>query len=312
MFPEIGLFRRRFFECVLIISLLVLLIMTSCINNQQFSFGVIADVQYADRDTWESRNYRKAIDKLAESITELNKSDAAFVVQLGDAIDGGEGAAGALEEVVAEFDKLNVPIYHVIGNHDLWDIDRQSVFEKLGLKSWYYDFEQGGWRFIVLDTMDIAVTGGWGEDSENYRRGREVLDELIKRDAPNAVEWSGGVGAGQMDWLRKILADAENKGQKVIVFGHIPLMPPEEIHTLWNSEEVVKVLQSYDCVKAYFAGHRHGGGYDEDGGIHYPTIEGVVDAPDENAYAIVHVFSDRLEIEGIGKVPDRVLYIDIK
>ena len=177
MFPEIGLFRRRFFECVLIISLLVLFIVTGCKNSQQFSFGIIADVQYADRDSWGPRNYRAAIDNLAQAVTELNKSDTAFVVQLGDAIDGGDDAAGALDLAVAEFDKLNVPTYHVIGNHDLWGIDRQSVFEKLGLESWYYDFEHGGWRFVVLDTMDISI----GTVMSRLSRARTMLKSVLQK-----------------------------------------------------------------------------------------------------------------------------------
>jgi hypothetical protein len=56
-------------------------------SKPQFSFGLIADVRYSDRDTVLDRYYRNAAEKLRVCINHLNGLDLAFVVQLGDLID---------------------------------------------------------------------------------------------------------------------------------------------------------------------------------------------------------------------------------
>ena len=42
-------------------------------------------------------------------------------------------------------------------------------------------------------------------------------------------------------------------------------------------------------------------------GIHYLTVHGMVETRESNAYAVVHVEGDRLEIDGRGREPDRLL-----
>ena len=183
------------------------------------------------------------------------------------------------------------------------------VLSTLGMEKAYYDFSIGRWRFVVLDTMDVAVSGGWPMESENYREGQKLLAELTERDAVNAVDWSGGMGEAQKRWLSDVLADAEKLGQKVMVFGHVPLLPANDPHNLWNSEEIVEILESYDCVTAYLCGHRHSGGYFEQKGIHYITVEGMVEAGEENAYGAVRLCGNRLEIKGEGRMVSRTFLV---
>lgn len=61
----------------------------------------------------------------------------------------------------------------------------------------------------------------------------------------------------------------------------------------------------------FMAGHDHDGGYhlDEDTGIHHVTFEGVIETPpDSNAFGIVSVYEDRMELKGSGRVADRVFF----
>lgn len=53
-----------------------------------FSIGAIADCQYADEPDAGKRMYRSASEKLREAVAAFNKLDLAFVVHLGDFIDG--------------------------------------------------------------------------------------------------------------------------------------------------------------------------------------------------------------------------------
>ena len=68
------------------------------------------------------------------------------------------------------------------------------------------------------------------------------------------------------------------------------------------------MLEASPATFAYLAGHDHAGGYATAGGVHYLTLHGMVEAPPgSNAYAIVRALPDRLEIDGVGQEPDRVL-----
>src|SRR5690554_7131622 len=78
-------------------------------------FGIISDVQYADRDDAGSRNYRGSPAKLAEAVQAFNDHRVDFVINLGDFIDSG---ASGFDTLVPITDRLAMPLYHVLGNHD--------------------------------------------------------------------------------------------------------------------------------------------------------------------------------------------------
>ena len=63
-----------------------------------------------------------------------------------------------------------LPVTHCIGNHDVWGIPeakddpryaKQWAVEKLGIPARYYDYEQNGWHFIVLDSTHLKEDGTW-------------------------------------------------------------------------------------------------------------------------------------------------------
>lgn len=275
-----------------------------------FCFGIVADVQYADKDSTSRRFYRDAAGLLADSVEQFNQRELAFVIQLGDLIDGGSTAEADLEQILSIFKKTGARRYHVLGNHDFEGIDRKTVMSKLKIERAWYDFEVNHIRFVVLDGMDLSVSGGWPVDSSNYQQGKAILEELKTAGAANAYEWNGGVGAEQMDWLKGVLQDARDRRQRVIVFGHLPLTPQGEAHTLWNARQVATILEESDCVIAFFNGHRHNGGFERTRGVCYVTIEAMVEAPRQNAFAIVHVEKKQIRIEGFGKVNDRTFVLD--
>jgi alkaline phosphatase len=53
-----------------------------------FTFGLTADVQYRDAETSGTRFYRESTAKLVEAVDRFNALRPAFVVQLGDLVDG--------------------------------------------------------------------------------------------------------------------------------------------------------------------------------------------------------------------------------
>jgi len=114
-----------------------------------------------------------------------------------------------------------------------------------------------------------------------------------------------------MTWLRRTLEEAHKSGEKVILFCHHPVFP-KNTNTLWNDTEVMNLIESHDCVVAFINGHYHPGNCEKKNGIHYLTLQGMVDTVDKNAYAIIEIYQNRLEVIGYGREPSRTLYFRSK
>lgn len=295
--------------CITTLLLLCTLI-GGCMKTQTVQFGVIADVQYADKPDAMGRSYRTSLKGLQKAADSFNASQLAFVVQLGDLIDGGDKALPELQEALATYNQIHAPKYHVLGNHDFSGLARPIVLETLQLPKAYYSFDTNGWRFVVLDTQDYATQGGWPENSPNLRQAFEMLDQARAAGAPNAQDYNGGVGLQQLVWLDSVLTEADAKDLRVILFMHLPLMPPGQAHNAWNADKIVAVLDKHPCVKACFSGHNHAGDYSIDNGIHYITLEAVVNAADRSAWAIVALSPTGIEISGFGAATSRTLPFD--
>lgn len=248
-----------------------------------FAFGVMADVQYGDKDTSGKRHYRAALEKLDECVLQLNQHELLFTIQLGDIIDGNESpekTVADLDRVLIGFSKLKSPLFHVVGNHCM-NAGADVLHDRLNLKSFYYDFtlpETRGWRFIVLDGNDAGY---------------------------------GVLGEDQLRWLEKKLAMARQNGERVIMFNHFALLKAAAArHRMKEPKPVLKRIDDAGCVVACFAGHDHAGGYALHNGVHHVTVKGIVEAPEQNAFAVIRVFPNKLEEIGFGKEPSRTLKLN--
>lgn len=293
-----------------------MMLANGCTNSPQSSaqpvrFGVVADIQYAEKPTAMGRYYADSREALAHCVADLSEKKPAFVIQLGDMIDGGPNAGREMREIVGIYRQLPMAGYHTLGNHDFGGLDRASVLHTLGMEKSYYTFDAGVWRFVVLDTQDMAIQGGWDESSERYLTSLAMMERLKAAGAENAVEYNGGIGSDQQQWLAAVLKQADAEDKRVIVFGHLPLMPVGDRHTAWNAGAIVEALEAHPCVKAYFCGHQHGGGYSYANGIHYVTFEAMVDTAHEGgAWAVVTLSPDDIAIEGVDAMTSRTLKID--
>lgn len=272
-------------------------------KKPSFEFGLVADAQYCDCDAAGTRFYRNSVDKLTEAAQTFNQHDLAFTVQLGDIIDRN---VSSFSTILPIYNKVEGPKYHVLGNHD-FPVTTDQVVDILGMSKQYYDFSHQGWRFVVLDTNDLSLYAN-AEGSEKYQQAETMYNSLKESGAINAQTWNGGVSTDQLTWLRGVLSDTAKKGEKVVVFSHMPIYP-ENNHNVWNDDVLVQELESAGNVVAYFNGHNHAGNYAEKNGISYVNFQGMVETADSNAYSIIRVYPDRLEIDGYGREQDRVLKI---
>lgn len=282
---------------------------------QPVVIGLIADVQYADKPTVGARHYRLALEHLNECVGDLASGEPlAFAIQFGDLIDGQDGDAALaladLDRVLASLKELGTDVLHVVGNHCL-EVPRAQLEQRLGLaESSSYSRSVAGWRLIVLDTLRVSVLGLEDGDAR-IAEAREQLAALKDSEHVNATTWNGAVGGAQRDWLAGELAAAAAAGERAIVIGHNPILAAASSahHLAWDHAEVCRVLAESLASFAYISGHCHAGGYATDAGIHHLTLKGMVEAPPgSNTYARLRLFPDRLELDGVGLEPDRVLF----
>ncbi|XP_021749831.1 manganese-dependent ADP-ribose/CDP-alcohol diphosphatase-like [Chenopodium quinoa] len=303
-----------------------------------FSFGIISDVQYADIPDGRSflgvpRYYRHSVLVLERAVQNWNRlQHLSFAVNFGDIVDGfcpKDQSLNAVKMVASKFEEFNGPVYHMIGNHCLYNLSRETLLPLLKIPSHdcsaYYDFSPThDYRLVVLDGYDISVIG-WPEDHPKSMEAVSILKEKnpnLDKNSPvglNGLErrflmFNGAIGREQLEWLDQVLQNATDLKQKVIICCHLPLDPgattPEAI--LWNYNEVMDVIHKYKCVKVCFGGHEHRGGYSVDShGVHHRVFEAALECPPNlDAFGYVDVYDDRISLVGTDRMKSTDMVFD--
>lgn len=271
-----------------------------------FSFGIVADPQYADMPPRPEMNryYTESTRKLDAAIETFNSQDLAFVVTLGDIIDRGWENFDA---ILGCYDRLNHRSVILPGNHDfaVAPDDLDKIHARLGMPSPWYDFAIHDVRFIVLDGNDVSLFAPPPGDARRELAAQR-LAALTEKGAINAQDWNGSFSPAQFTWLRDKLAATDAAGERAILFCHYPLSP-ENAHNMWDAPEVLGLLAAHPSAKAWFCGHNHAGNYAVIGNTHFLNFKGMVDTPEDNTFAIADVHEDRIVIRGFGRETDRIL-----
>lgn len=308
-------------------------------------FGAVADVQYADvDDAWnfrktQKRRYRGALEALRAAIEDWTQGPRLdFIADLGDMIDqqceSNQNSGICVDRVLQEWKKAPSSVLHLVGNHELYNFNRQELAVLIpDILPWYRSFcPATGWRVIILDAYDINVVENGG--GQAVKDGLEYLGRYNPNDlrAPRGsvdlaqglqglqrrfLPMGGALGPEQMSWLRLELQAAKAAGEQCILMTHVPFCDracsPGGL--LWNYDEVLEVIRSAGpgAVPLVLGGHDHAGGYchDTNTHTHHVTLQSPLNAPVENptAHSVVEVWPDRIEIKGSGIVPSRVLQL---
>ncbi|WCJ36152.1 Manganese-dependent ADP-ribose/CDP-alcohol diphosphatase [Euphorbia peplus] len=295
-----------------------------------FSFGVISDVQYADVPDGYSfigipRYYRHSIHVLERAVDKWNNhGKLEFVINFGDIVDGKcphNESLNAVKKVINNFESFNGPVYHLIGNHCLYNLPRKELLPLLKISGpgglAYYDFSPAPeYRIIVLDGYDISAIG-WPQDHPKTLEALEFLTKKNPNSDKNSPEglvglerrflmFNGAVGREQMKWLDSVLQDATKLKQKVIVCCHLPLDPGVSCleALLWNYDEVMSTIHQYNCVKVCLSGHDHKGGHSVDShGVHHRSFEAALECPPgTDAFGYIEVYDNSLLLIGTDRL----------
>ena len=262
-------------------------------------FGLITDVHAHDTDSpLEGKWMTHTQERLAAFTSAMNAWQADFVVELGDFLNGwivlgaDPGDPARIPDVLAWADSLYAafdgPRYHVIGNHDVYNLDKKQYRTILGIDRTFYSFDVGTVHFVVLDVQ-------YAEDGS----------DLAHTDTGVA----GFVPGPELDWLR---ADLAASGRPTIVFVHQMLDAYVEEWgraLVANQPEIQAILASDGDVIAVFQGHDHDNRHSVSGGIHYVTFEALVDqgTPPSWAQITLDPTARTILIEGVGDQADYTL-----
>lgn len=263
-------------------------------------FGLITDVHAHDLDSpFEGKWMSRTTERMAAFTTEMNAWMPDFVVELGDFINGWvvlgtePGDPARIPDILAWADSLygafDGPRYHVIGNHDVYNLDKVQYREILGLETTSYSFDVGSVHFVVLDVQYADD----GTDLAHTYTG-------VAGFAPEPV----------LDWLRADLAAVT--GRPTLVFVHQTL---DDYVEEWgrplvlNQPVIQEILAASETVIAVFQGHDHANRHTQIEGIHYVTFEAFVDQTTPPTWARITIDTARSEIriEGVGVQKSYVL-----
>ncbi|XP_069809120.1 manganese-dependent ADP-ribose/CDP-alcohol diphosphatase isoform X2 [Dendropsophus ebraccatus] len=266
-----------------------------------FTFGVIADIQYADMEDGYNftktrmRYYRNSLSLLQGAMQGWASERLAphFILQLGDIIDGYNAtyrsSEASLHKLLTELERLKTPVHHVWGNHEFYNFSRKQLVESRlnssrlpgttppedgadPLDSFYaYHFSPfPRFRLLLVDSYDLSIIGR-DPSSDKYVRSSKMLREKNPNEDKNSpqgltepqfVQFNGGISADQLSWINDVLEASDNNNEKVIVAGHLPVHP--------NATDPICLTWNFAEVLAILQSHpcvvAYFSGHDHDGG----------------------------------------------
>ncbi len=274
--------------------------------------GLITDCHAALKPAEDNKYFSHSFVKFQDSCAYFLRDHVDFVVNLGDvyqSVGDPEKTNEAIARMIFPRMLTRAPFVHVLGNNDVVDYTKAEFLELMRdpakylnrpvgrhrgaaqlevtpKDSWYFSFERGGWKFIVLDT-------NYDKDGNSY--------EKTAYDCREAY-----INAEQLAWLKKELA----AGLPTIIFTHANLdiheSPLAEICRLANAAEVRDVVESAGNVKLVLQGHDHYGAMSVMNGITYITLHGTIlnkYYPDHCSCAVMEIGEREIDIRGFEDQP---------
>jgi len=264
-------------------------------------FSIISDIHLGPLDRGFIKGVQRKLSNLSEELLEeyVNKMNTLvqpdFVINLGDVIEDISNKNIDIKNYkkgIKILQKLKMPLYHAIGNHDLRTLTEEDIKNILGYNELYYSFDYQDWTFIGLFSQII---------------GNHTVDITdIKTVIPQK----------QLKWLKNTLAKTN---KKTIIFLHYSLADQDLKDNFWferdkvnalvtNRKEVRKIITQSGKVKAVFNGHLHWNKQTIHNNIPYYTVQSLIenfnnDGLASKSYTLVTLNKNNLKVEVKGNDP---------
>jgi len=264
-------------------------------------FAIINDIHFGPPESgYEKGIQRKLVFKAEELIKKFinqmnHQEHPEFVVNLGDSIEDVNNKTidiQSLKKVIALLSPLKMPIYTLIGNHDIRTLETKEIANLLGYKQMHYSFNQGLYHFIALSFQII------GDHTHNMAD----IDAIVPEE--------------QIEWLGK---DLEKTDKPTVIFTHYGLAEDDMKGNFWfesephyalikNRLEVRKILEKSGKVKAVISGHQHWNRMHIHNNIPYFTVTSLIenfnnDGVAAEAHTIVNLTKQQIIVDVQGNDP---------
>jgi len=244
----------------MLLSVLIFLITNTAVFCKDFRFVQVTDLHFKDNPV-SVETFNKIIDGIN------NTKNVKFVAFTGDNTDKADSKDYVRFLTLAN--KLNVPYYVVVGNHDL--------------------FKMGG--FSRADYIDVVR-------KYNKNQKNRKTDFVIKKDdiifivldgAREVIPSPGGYYRDEtLVWLDKKLKKYHKK--HVVILQHFPMKLRHSERDAYKNERYEEVLSKHNNVIGIFAGHFHANEEYTKNGIFY-AITGRASGADAG-YKIVDMIEE--------------------
>lgn len=270
-------------------------------------FAIINDAHVGFEGTGYYKNVQRKLTQDAERlikefVDKMNTSEKPeFVVNLGDSIEDvndREKDFGLFDKSRKLLAKLKMPVYTLIGNHDVRTLTHADIAALFGYKEMYYSFDHDVYHFVALS---FVMTGNHTID----------LGDIF-----------AAVPEDQLAWLKKDLSKTK---KPTVVFMHYGLAEDDMQGNFWfenapekgllsNRAEVRKIMEASGRVKAVFTAHQHWNRMIVHNGIPYFTVTSLVenfnnDGIPAEAHTIVKFTKRKIVVKVKGNDPVSYMFI---
>ncbi|WP_297633276.1 metallophosphoesterase [uncultured Clostridium sp.] len=195
-------------------------------------------------------------ERLSQFIQKIKNHNLNFVIQLGDLCIPKDENKYLLELL----ESINIPIYHVLGNHDSDLFSKKEILKFFKLNNSYYCFKYGNIKFIVLDTCFIKRNNQYFSfNIDNYNKSTDIYPILPDYE---------------FDWLQNELNDDENLFY--IIFSHHSLENNFNNRGIFNRVEIQNLINNVNTPKKKILccinGHDHADSIDLIHKTHYISL----------------------------------------
>lgn len=231
--------------------------------------GEIRFVQVSDAHFTKENDYSRRV--LESAVKDINKLDnVSFVIFSGDNInDPDPGDVAAFTRIA---NKLDVPYYLIIGNHDVFKsngLSKERYFEIVKQNNFLFKYKTPNYVFKKGEFVFIVVDGA-----------KEVIPGT-----------TGYFKANTLEWLDKQLTKYAKK--PVIICQHFPLLAPKPStsHGTYKAGEYLELLKKHSNVIALISGHFHMNSEKMQDGIYHINSPSLLALP--NQYKIIDVVTTK-------------------
>ena len=162
------------------------------------------------------------------------------------------------QAVYKAFEEANLPLYSVLGNHDMHVCDKKTACAWFNMPAPYYTVAPDGVRFVMLDTNFMMTDDGLVDMA--YGNSAGVSNHLLRF-----------VPKEQLEWLEETVMAS---GEVCVLCSHAPLMEPRS--GIQNRDAVLRVIERCNRDKKRIVlsvnGHSHVDGMSVHGGVPFVSI----------------------------------------